>query len=261
MPYKTVIAPKVVMQTSPAQRIVWIVLLIAAFLLAIWFSYDYGRMQTGSSSRNGQLIAQLEQERDSMQDRIDQLELEIRSGQTDRESETARAIVRALDGGGKTPAEPAPTEAPQVDEPATEKPAATQPGSERPVDKKPAASAPSNQLQLANVRIDASSGGTHFRFRFSVLLPGNDADQVVGTIWIAVNGMRNGKPVRLALNEVSSQQRPYLDMRFEGRQDVDAELTLPADFYPKNVAVEAKPYDKKFRGTSDKFDWEKTNRA
>jgi hypothetical protein len=261
MSYKTVIAPKVVMQTSPAQRIVWIVLLIAAFLLAIWFSYDYGRMQTSASGPHGRLIAQLEQERDTMQQRIEQLESEIRSGRTDRETGTARAIVRALEGNRETPAEPAPEDAPSADKPA-EKPAATKPATEKkPADKKPAAGAPSNQLQLENVRIEASDGRSRFRFRFSVVLPGSDAGQVVGTIWIAVNGTRNGNPVRLSLKQISSQERPYLDMRFEGRQDVEAELTLPADFDPKNIAIEAKPYDKKFRGASGKFDWEKTNRA
>jgi hypothetical protein len=265
MPYKTVIAPKVVMQTSPAQRIVWVVLLIAAFLLAIWFSYDYGRMQSGSGAGDGRLLAQLEQEREEMQDRIEQLELEIRSGETDRDSGTARAIVRALGGiGNDTGADPEPVEAPNAGEPESRKqPAAgeAEPAASKPAAGKPSAVASSNELTLANVRIEPSDDGKRFRFRFSVVLPGNDADQVVGTIWIAVNGMTNGKPVRLSLKQISSQDRPYLDMRFEGRQDVDAELTLPADFYPKNIAIEAKPYDKKYRGASGKFDWESTNRA
>ena len=78
---------------------------------------------------------------------------------------------------------------------------------------------------------------------------------MVGTIWIAVNGLSNGKPVRLSLNQVSSETRPYLDMRFTGQQGVEGELTLPPDFEPKNIAIEAKPYDKKYRGASGKFDW------
>jgi hypothetical protein len=44
-------------------------------------------------------------------------------------------------------------------------------------------------------------------------------------------------------------------MRFRGQQDVDGELSLPPDFEPKNIAIEAKPYDKKYRGASVKFDW------
>ena len=105
------------------------------------------------------------------------------------------------------------------------------------------------------MEVEPTDSDNHFRFSFSVIHPGNEADQVVGTIWIAVNGLSNGKPVRLSLNQVSSETRPYLDMRFTGQQGVDGELTLPPDFEPKNIAIEAKPYDKKYRGASGKFDW------
>jgi hypothetical protein len=44
-------------------------------------------------------------------------------------------------------------------------------------------------------------------------------------------------------------------MRFTGQQGVEGELTLPQNFEPKNIAIEAKPYDKKYRGASGKFDW------
>jgi len=40
---KTVVAPKVVMQASPPRRILWVVLSSVGVMLAMWFSYDYGR--------------------------------------------------------------------------------------------------------------------------------------------------------------------------------------------------------------------------
>jgi hypothetical protein len=241
---KTVVAPKVVMQASPPRRILWVVLSAVGVMLAMWFSYDYGRSlhagmeKPGSAApdRNSeQRIAQLEQERDRLRQRIAKLERKLQASR--KPVGNPEDIVRAL--AGKEPLPPATvtTEAPKVDTPAA------------------VADGPSNELKLTDVEVEPTDSDNHFRFSFSVIHPGNEADQVVGTIWIAVNGLSNGKPVRLSLKQVSSETRPYLDMRFTGQQGVDGELTLPPDFEPKNIAIEAKPYDKKYRGASGKFDW------
>ena len=184
--------------------------------------YEIEMPGSAAPDRNSeQRIAQLEQEHDRLRQRIAKLERDLQAGR--KPVSRAEAIVRAL--AGKKPP-----------------PAAVADG-------------PSNELKLTDVEVEPTDSDNHFRFSFSVILPGNEADQVVGTIWIAVNGLSNGKPVRLSLNQVSSETHPYLDMRFTGQQGVDGELTLPPDFEPKNIAIEAKPYDKKYRGASGKFDW------
>jgi hypothetical protein len=177
-----------------------------------------------------QRIAQLEQERDRLKQHIAKLERALQASR--KPVSNPEAIVRALAG-----KKPVPTEAPKVDTQAA------------------IAERPSNELKLTDVQVEPTDSDNHFRFSFSIIHPGNEADQVVGTIWIAVNGLSDGKPTRLALNQVSSETHPYLDMRFRGQQDVDGELSLPPDFEPKNIAIEAKPYDKKYRGASVKFDW------
>ena len=210
----------------------------------MWFSYDYGRSlhagmeNPGSAApdRNSeQRIAQLEQERDRLRQRIAKLERELQAGR--KPVRDPEDIVRALAGKKHPPPAPVPAEAPKLDPPPA------------------VADAPSNELKLTDVEVEPTDNDNHFRFRFSVLHPGNEADQVVGTIWIAVNGLSNGKPVRLSLKQVSSETRPYLDMRFSGQQSVEGELMLPPNFEPKNIAIEAKPYDKKYGGASGKFDW------
>lgn len=241
---KTVVAPKVVVQASPRRRILWIVLSSAGVMLAMWLSYDYGRSQqagvekpgsTASERNPQQRITQLEQERDRLRQRIARLERELQAGR--KPVRNPEAIVRALAGNKPPPPATAPTEAPKAGAPA-----AVAPGS-------------SNQLKLTDLQVEPTDTDNHFRYSFSVMHPGNEPDQVVGTIWIAVNGLSNGKPVRLSLKQVSSETRPYLDMRFTGQQGIDGELMLPPDFEPKNIAIEAKPYDKKYRGASAKFDW------
>jgi hypothetical protein len=242
---KTVVAPKVVVQASPPRRLLWVALSSVGVILAMWFSYDYGRslhadMEKPASAApdrdSEQRIAQLEQERDRLRQRIAKLERELQAGR--KPVRDPEDIVRALAGNKPPPPVTVPAEAPKVDSP----PAA-------------ADGPPSNELKLTDVAVEPTDGDNHFRFRFSVIHPGNDKDQVVGTIWIAVNGLSNGKPVRLSLKQVSSETRPYLDMRFSGQQSVDGELMLPPNFEPKNIAIEAKPYDKKYRGASGKFDW------
>jgi len=239
----TVVTPKVVAQVSPPKRILWAALPALGVLLAMWFSYDYGRSLHAGMKNPGnatpdrnleQRITQLEQERDQFKQRIARLERKLQAGY--KHVRDPEAIVRALSA-RKPPS------------PATVPTRAAKGGTTD------AANRPSGQLQLTGLEIEPTDSDHHFRFSFSVIHPGDEADQVVGTIWIAINGLLRGKPVRLSLKQVSSETRPYLDMRFTGRQGVDGELALPPEFEPKNIAIEAKPYDKKYRGASGKFDW------
>ena len=227
---KTVVAPKVVMQASPPRRILWLALSSVGVMLAMWFSYDYGRTlhagmeEPGNAApdRNSeQRIDQLEQERDQLRQRIAKLERELQAGR--KTVGSPEAIVRAL--AGKKPPPPATvaTEAPKVDTPVA------------------VADGPSNELKLTDVEVEPTNSDNHFRLSFSVIHFGNEADQVVGTIWIAVNGLSNGKPVRLSLKQVSSETRPYLDMRFTGQQDVDGELTLPPHFNRRTLPSRPSP--------------------
>lgn len=240
---RTVTVPRVVAQASPHRRLLWLALSSAGVLLALWLSFDYGRSLHAGTEKSGdamadwnpeQRISQLEQDRDQLRQRIARLERELQSGR--QHVRDPEAIVRALAGKQKTEpaAVPAPAEAETPDS---------------------ASNGPSGQLQLTKLEIEPTGSDNHFRYRFAVVHPGNEADEVVGTIWIAVNGLSNGRPVRLSLRQVSSEPHSYLDMRLTGRQAVDGELTLPPGFEPKNIAIEAKPYDKKYRGASGKFDW------
>ena len=239
MRYKTVVAPKVVMQTSRAQQVLWFVLLFGGFLLAVWYSYDYGRehAQSGSSrevapdSVAEQRVTALEQERDGLKARIAELE---RANQTSRQAlDTARARIRSLEQTGV-----AAEHAADVEQPA------------------PIAATGDNRLHLSDVHIASTGSAERFRFSFSVLYAGADSDPVTGNIWIAVNGLANGEPTRLPLNKVSASSRPYLKMSVAGRQDIEEEVTLPPAFIPRNIMIEAKPFDKRYREVSGKFDWE-----
>jgi hypothetical protein len=242
MAKKKVHVPKVVVQTNPPNRIFLIVLLAAAFVATIFLSYDFGRSQARpgaggevvADEEAQQRIAELTKENEALQEKVAGLQRDVRLSRD--ALDVARRKIRTLE---RSQTEPADKPQVKAESPAAETPAA-------PLD---------NHLALEDIRIRRTDSENQFRFSFSVLYGGDPGDQVVGTIWIAVNGMLNGRPRRLPLNEVSSNSRPFVKMDFRQRQEVEGELSLPPAFTPKNISIEAKPYSKKFRETAEKVDW------
>lgn len=255
MKYKTVVPPKVVMQTSPGQRIFRVVLLVAAFVLAIWLSYDYGRTHAPTNGQgavaldpeSGERIAALEKERDKLKQQVAKLEQDVQASR--QALEAARVGIRM-----REQANSAQPEAP----PAETAPADTAPAEPAPVAEAPAAArAPGedDRLTLGDVRIEPTDSGNRFRYSFSVAYQGDTTKRIVGTIWIAVNGLSHGEPKRLSLKGISAERRAFVKMSLQGQQTVEGEVTLPPNFSPKNMVIEAKPYDERYQGASGKFDW------
>jgi Family of unknown function (DUF6776) len=236
MARKKVHVPKVVVQSNPPSRVLLFVLLLAAFAAVARLSYDYGRSQgqpvesaeLASNADAGQRVKDLEAQRDALKEQLAGLQ---RDARLSREAlEVARNKIRDLE---RQQADS--TDAPPVEQPA------------------PVAEPADNRLKLQQINIARSDSPDRFRYTFTVVHQGDQ--QVVGTIWIAVNGLLNGQPTRLQLDKVSSNSRPFVKMDFRQRQEVEGELRLPAAFSPKNISIEAKPYSRKFLETAEKVDW------
>jgi len=245
MAKRKVHVPRVVVQTSPRNRVYLVVLLFAAFVAVSWLSYDLGRSQArpddgavATDAAAQQRITDLVKENTALQEQVTGLRRDVRLSRD--ALDVARRKIRTMEQAQDGSAEAAPQA--EVEAPAVAAPAAT-------------AVPRDNRLALRDVYIRPTANDNRFRFSFTVLNGGDPADQVVGTIWIAVNGMLNGQPRRLPLNEVSASSRPFVKMDFRGRQEVEGELQLPPAFTPKNISIEAKPYSKKFREAADKVDW------
>lgn len=250
MAKKKVHVPKVVVQTNPPNRVFLVVLLFAAFVAITWLSYDLGRSQAqpdggavASDEALQQRITEMAKENTALQEQVTGLQRDMRLSRD--ALDVARKKIRTLERAQTASADAtlqAEPEAPAVAAPAAAVPTAV-------------AAPQDDRLALRDVRILRTGNENRFRFSFSVVHGGDPADQVVGTIWIAVNGMLNGQPRRLPLNEVSSNSRPFVKMDFRGRQEVEGDLQLPPAFTPKNISIEAKPYSKKFHEAADKLDW------
>ncbi|HHJ16823.1 MAG TPA: hypothetical protein ENJ80_09020 [Gammaproteobacteria bacterium] len=243
------VTPRIV-RTQPGQQLFRYILLFCAFLLAVWFSYDYGRTQAPaggtaqvvqSTDEAEQRITALEQERDALKQQV--TELQQRVAQADRKLKAARTQARP-----RTPpqAQPAARDIPAA---VTTESVASAPQPE-PVD---------NTLQLDNIRIEETDSVNLFRIRFSVLHGDGDSGPVAGTIWIAVNGLVDGLPRSLSFKTLSADGRSHVKMRFDQQQDVSEDIVLPDNFRPRNILIEAKPYGDKYTGTAEKITWTTDN--
>ncbi len=235
------VTPRIV-QDPPGQRLFRYALLFFIFLLAVWFSYDYGRTRApingeapvAQSRESEQRITELEQERDTLKQQVAELEQRMKKANQALKAAQAR------------------TQAPQQAQSSQRAAPVLIPGSEpATIESEPA----DNTLRLENVRIEQTESENAFRIGFSVIHAGDSTGRVIGTIWIAINGFSGKTPRSLSFKTLSPGRRQYVKMGFDQQQEVMEEVVLPDDFRPKNILIEAKPYGNKYTGTSEKITW------
>lgn len=244
------VTPKIILQHN-RHRHLQLALLFAVFLFIVWFSYDLGRSQApewviGDAGEiqpddSDERIDALQKQRDTLQQQLD--ELQKRLARSDQALAEAQSRIHTLQRSARaTAGEPAPAtpEPAAVTEPAVSEDAGT-------ID---------HRLELANLSILPTESVNVYRISLSVMHAGDDGGRVTGTLWIAVNGFNDKQPVRLSLKRLSPERRSYVKMGFDRQQDILQEITLPENFRPKNVLIEAKPYGDKYTGTSAKIDWD-----
>lgn len=233
------VTPRII-QANPRQRAIRYGLLLLAFVVVAWLGYKAGISQTPAgtedpatrSQASQQRITGLEKERDALRQQVEELERSVKLANQALASERA----------GKPSPEQAVTNKRRIPTPPR-----------RPV---PLTESAGYVLGLEDIRIGQTAPGNRFRVSFSIINEANNDDRVTGTIWIAVNGMLDRKPVRLSFKRLSPDRRSYVKMGFNRRQNVTEEIVLPDNFRPKNILIEAKPYGEKYTGDSEKINWE-----
>ena len=238
------VRPQIV-RSSARGRVLRYGLLVAGFALSAWLGYQYGRGQApagvvtaSAQGESAQRIEALELERKELKQQVAELERSV--------ARANRALAAARAARPAPPVKPAKKAAPAVKEPAPKSVPA-------PVDAAPPEASAATALVLEGIRVEPLGGGVH-RLAFAIH-HGDDSDRVVGTIWIAVDGLQDGKPRRLSLRTLSADQRPYVKMGFSERQKVVEELRLPPGFQPRNLLIEVKPYGDRYQAVSQKLPW------
>jgi len=232
------VTPRIV-QANPRRRVIQYGLLLLAFVIVAWLGYEAGVSRapaeteslTAQSQASGQRITELEQERDTLRQQVEELERSVKQVNLALASERAgkQKPVQVITNKRHIPVPPRP-----------------------PV---PLSETAGYVLGLEDLRIEQITPN-RFRVAFSVINEANNDDRVTGTIWIAVNGLLDRKPVRLSFKRLSPDRRSYVKMGFNRQQNVAEDIVLPENFRPKNILIEAKPYGEKYTGTSEKISWE-----
>ena len=224
-------------------------LVAAGFALSAWLGHQYGREPAPAGAVGvsvhgdgpAQRIEALEQERRELKRQVAELERSL--------AHANRALASAQ---AAPAARPAPSR-----KPVEKASAAVKASSPKSVPALADAASPADSaataLLLEGLGVE-SLGGGGYRLAFAVR-HGGGSDRVVGTIWIAVDGLQDGKPRRLSLRTLSADQRPYVKMGFSERQTVVEELRLPPGFQPRNLLIEVKPYGDDYTGTTRKIPW------
>jgi len=97
-------------------------------------------------------------------------------------------------------------------------------------------------LRVQRFQIVPGSAENHFQLRL-VLVQSMRQDAVAsGSAIIEIEGVRDSKPVQLALSEVGGTTRADGQVPFQFRyfQNIEQDVALPADFEPRAVTVEVR---------------------
>ena len=104
--------------------------------------------------------------------------------------------------------------------------------------------APAPTVAIRELRVaPARTAGRHL-LRIALARPGRPDREVTGSVRVAVEGQRNGRPARLELREVSPARAAQLTYRFLYFENLEQELALPAGFQPERVLVEVRPSER-----------------
>ncbi len=102
-----------------------------------------------------------------------------------------------------------------------------------------------------------SSDGRERGFRFQLVLTrGGKSDKVTeGSVSLSVSGRHEGKPRRLAFQDLSAAGADALEFSFKYFQRLQGHLTLPAGFVPERVYVQVNTPEEDSTGLERYFDW------
>ena len=95
------------------------------------------------------------------------------------------------------------------------------------------------RLQLA----PSARPGGHL-LRIALARTGRPEREVAGTVKVDIEGSRNGRQLRLGLQETTSARAAQLTYRFLYFENLEVEIALPAGFRPERVLVEVRPAER-----------------
>ncbi len=235
--------PKIVQPGG--QRVwVWVLLVILLTLGVGWNAYQLGRENTGTSApdfkaviaQQRKRIEDLTGERDALLEKTAALE---QAGLIDREA--MRQVKKQLADYQEERA--------KIEEELTFLRSMV-------VDKETR-----NGIQIREFKLERAGAKGVYRYRFAITRSDKGSDMATGSIFIAVDGLRDGQPKWLPLRDITDDNTEMVLMRFKQFQDVEGVIRLPDSFKPKKMIVEIKPNSNKLSPVKQRFDWTVTSQG
>ncbi len=110
-------------------------------------------------------------------------------------------------------------------------------------------------LNIQSFKVEKTSEDRVYRFKLVLTQVSKNDSLVRGRVRIDLAGIRDGKPARLQLSEVSGNTPPNLDLKFKYFQTVEGSMLLPVGFNPTEIEIEITPVGGR-AGMSKSFSWE-----
>ena len=111
-------------------------------------------------------------------------------------------------------------------------------------------------LRIQDFRISQGLGEREFDLRLVLAQAFRSTKLVSGQVEMVVEGLQEGEPVRLALQDlVSNNASGKLGYSFRYFQDLKAEVVIPPDFVPERVHVIVRFKGKNSKTVEDFFVW------
>ena len=95
-------------------------------------------------------------------------------------------------------------------------------------------------MRVQRLRVQPALAPRHFRVRLVLAQAARQEGVTSATADLTVEGLRAGQAVSLPLSEIGTSSR-VLNFSFRYFQEVETEIELPADFVPQTVEVEVRP--------------------
>jgi hypothetical protein len=109
-------------------------------------------------------------------------------------------------------------------------------------------------IAIQTIQLKQNAGGG-YNYKIIVSQRGRNDRFARGTLEVSIKGVSKGKPLTLALAEVSNDTKKPMKFGFKYFQNFEGILTLPEAFQPDYVHVKVKPSTGKLKSIDEQFAW------
>ena len=230
--------PVVVKHHHPLKKILWLVSLVLASLLAGWLLFDYGLSRAGFES------AQASEELDQLRDRIQTLEVEVTTLSAQKAvHERAREIDRHAYNQVDNVLKAQQSELLELKEEVIFYRGIV--GSSDQV----------RGLQILSFLLEDNGDKRHFRYRLILNQLEKNNRVIKGRVNLSLIGLQDDVQVELSYAEISKKEGKGELFRFKYFQEVEGDIVLPEGFVPLRIKVKAKSSGKKPKSIERIFNW------